>query len=72
MLTATYRREFSKAFPRRQRRWTLFVCADSKHRSAMGLWRAHDPVNYSDELVACKAFIKREIEDIRTDGRRPW
>lgn len=37
----------------------------------VGHYPDHEPVEYSDELVACAAFIKREIEDIRTDGRRP-
>lgn len=28
-----------------------------------------EPVEYVDEFAACAAFIRREIEDIRTDGR---
>lgn len=36
----------------------------------VGHYSDHEPVEYSDELTACAAFIKREIEDIRTDGRR--
>jgi hypothetical protein len=32
--------------------------------------RTHDQtVDYSDGAAACAAFVKREIEDIRTDGR---
>lgn len=37
----------------------------------VGHYPDHELVGYSDELAACAAFIKREIEDIRTDGRRP-
>ena len=37
----------------------------------VGHYPDHEPVDYSDELGACAAFIKREIEDIRTDGPRP-
>lgn len=33
---------------------------------------SHSPVDYSDETVACAAFIKHEAEDIRTDGRQRW
>jgi hypothetical protein len=36
----------------------------------VGYYPDHELVDYSDELAACAAFIKREIEDIRTDGRR--
>ena len=28
------------------------------------------PVEYADEAAACAAFIKREIEDIRTGGKQ--
>lgn len=31
----------------------------------VGHYPDHEPVDYSDELEACAAFIKREIEDIR-------
>lgn len=37
----------------------------------VGHYPDHEAVEYSDRLTACAAFIKREIEDIRTDGRRP-
>ncbi len=37
----------------------------------VGHYSDHEPVEYLDELTACAAFIKREIEDIRTDGHRP-
>jgi len=37
----------------------------------VGHYPDHEPVGYSDELAACAAYIKREIEDIRTDGQRP-
>ncbi len=35
----------------------------------VGHYPDNEPVDYADELAACAAFIKREIEDIRTDGR---
>jgi hypothetical protein len=31
----------------------------------------HQPVDYADGVAACAAFIKREIEDIRTEGKQP-
>jgi hypothetical protein len=36
----------------------------------VGHYPDHEPVDYSDELSACAAFIKREVEEIRTDGCR--
>jgi hypothetical protein len=37
----------------------------------VGHYPDHEPVDYPDEIAACSAFIKREIEDIRTDGGQP-
>lgn len=34
----------------------------------VGHFPDNEPVDYVDGLTACAAFIKREIEDIRTDG----
>jgi hypothetical protein len=31
----------------------------------------HQPVDYADGVAACAAFIKREVEDIRTAGKQP-
>jgi hypothetical protein len=36
----------------------------------VGHYPGGEPVGYSDEFAACAAFIKREIEDIRTDSDR--
>ncbi len=35
----------------------------------VGHYPGDEAVDYADELAACAAFIKREIEDIRTEGR---
>jgi hypothetical protein len=49
-----------------------FLCrGGSDNGYQVGHYPDHAPVGYSDELAACAAFIKREIENIRTDGRGP-
>lgn len=37
----------------------------------VGHYPDHAPIDYSDEVAACAAFVKREVEDIRTDGGQP-
>lgn len=45
--------------------WFLRKCGVGHYQ--VGYHPDHAPVDYSDEIAACAAFIKHEIEDIRTD-----
>ena len=48
--------------------WFLRGCEAGGYQ--VGRYPDQEPVGYSDDLAACAAFIKREIEEIRTDGNR--